>query len=84
MIAIELDENGELKNATTGYNVTYYGNDFTLIGTYNRPFVVRGGNWNFGTNTGIFASYGHRGEAAYDARIPTFSCNVKKMEILKS
>ena len=65
MIATGVDENGELTSTQAGYGLSYYNGDFTLVGTYYRPFLLRGGRWNYGSYTGVFASNGSGGNA-YD------------------
>ena len=60
------EKNGEI---TTNDNVLWkhgtalYNNDYVLVGCYDLPFVRRGGNWNNGTNTGVFAFNGNNGNA---------------------
>ena len=51
------------------YGRSFYGEDFILIGTYNFPFVLRGGELLNGTASGIFASANYIGDsAAYSFR----------------
>ena len=63
------NEQGELINTgeeTLGeYGKSLYGDDYTLIGTYILPFMLRGGYWSDSTSSGIFASDG-RGGSTYN------------------
>ena len=68
MIATGVDENGELTSTQAGYGLSYYNGDFTLVGTYYRPFLLRGGHWSYGSGAGVFASNGYYGYAGNDRR----------------
>ena len=67
------DSNGNVTNTgetTVAYGISYYNNDFTLVGTYYRPFLLRGGAWSDGSFAGVFACYGY-GNASSSIRFPS-------------
>ena len=68
MISTGVDENGELTSTQTGYGLSYYNGDFTLVGSYYRPFLLRGGDWSGGSGAGVFASNGGSGSAVNGIR----------------
>ena len=67
--------NGELTDTGEGtlwqYGTGLYGGDFTLVGTYYLPFLLRGGLWSTGSGGGVFASGGSYGYANYGERFPS-------------
>ena len=64
--------NGELTDTGEGslwqYGTGLYGGDFTLVGTYYLPFLLRGGKWDDGSDSGVFASGGGDGDAVDNER----------------
>ena len=81
-------DTGENIFGQNSFGTALYGHDYTLIGTYPKPFVLRGGSWIDGYYAGIFASHGEEGGASFNIRFPPCTCNVtnkwqKFMEIQK-
>ena len=68
MKATAVDENGELTSTSTGYGLSYYNGDFTLVGTYYQPFLLRGSSWYSASHAGVFASAGNDGHASHHVR----------------
>ena len=58
------------------YGTCLYGNDYVLVGTYDLPFVRRGGDWYDYTRTGVFAFYGSDGSAFGNKRFSPGGCYV--------
>ena len=73
-----VNETGQLvdtgENSLWQYGRSFYGNDYTLIGTYNIPFIIRGGVWSDGEASGIFA-VDSGGNPNSDKRFSTNNCN---------
>ena len=53
----------DLSYSSAQYGITYYNDDFALIGNISRPFLLRGGSWWDDTRAGVFASDGYYGGA---------------------
>ena len=75
-----LNAEGELTDTGEGslwqYGRCLYGDDYTLVGTYNMPFVPRGGAWHDSSASGVFASLGSSGYAYGDPRVPSSGCGL--------
>ena len=52
------------ENTLWQFGTGFCGNDYTLVGTYNCPFLLRSGYWGDDLNAGIFASFEGSGNAA--------------------
>ena len=80
-----IDEEGNLTD--TGektlwqYGRGLYGDDYTLVGTYNLPFVLRGGCWYDGTATGVFASFSVIGNPYSNIRFSSGGCGVALFDL---
>ena len=80
-----IDSEGNLTDTGEGtlwqYGRGLYGDDNTLVGTYNLPFVRRGGDWNNGTATGVFASDGDYGNPGNSKRFSSCGCVVALIKL---
>mgnify|MGYP005774562749 CR=1 FL=1 len=62
----ELTDTGE--DILWQYGTGFYGDDFTLVGTYYQPFLFRGGNWTNDFGSGIFTFNNDDGGAYFGKR----------------
>ena len=80
-----IDSEGNLIDTGEGilwqYGRGLYGDDYTLVGTYNLPFVLRGGIWGSGAATGVFASYSLYGSPYYYRRFSSGGCGVALFDL---
>lgn len=53
-----------VNDSERAYGLSYYGEDYELIGNSALPFVVRGGSWGGATYAGVFASLGSGGTSS--------------------
>ena len=53
------------------YGKTYYNDDCALLGSYDRPFILRGGYWEREKEAGLFAIFASIGDGGYIVRFST-------------